>query len=510
MDILEKLNKFFDNRYAFLKLYDVSYTKSSLECVITFLYPHDIKDIPSKDRQEIQEFVRNNIKINGKIIVKFKKSFLDERLVQKEVFDYIKDNFKAGSVYITEKQIKVENNEVFSKVSLFVGKEIKKYFESLNFGNKLSSFLAEKFISDFEINLIEDEMFNVSGEIGEVELPTLFKKNKRYSVYIVKELFGGNIAPAPEFIKDNNEPKSALILAGKISNFQKKTFVRKQGKRAGQEGTYYSFVLDDGKKVECVYFSSKSNVSKMDNLVDGMEILCLGDLKVGLSNKLNYYINKISIANINEESKHDKPEVILNEKHKPVVLPEEFVALKQENLFVKEIKYSDYILNNTFVVYDLETTGIDPQNDRIVEIGAVKIEKGRVTQKFSTFVDPEIHIPEEASRVNNITDDMVANAPKIADVIIDFLNFTDNCIISGYNNINFDNKFIAKVAKEFNLDFSNENIDVYNLVRQKGVQAKNYKLTSVVDAIGILLEGAHRAYNDAYATAQVLLKLNEI
>ena len=167
-------------------------------------------------------------------------------------------------------------------------------------------------------------------------------------------------------------------------------------------------------------------------------------------------------------------------------------------------------MNNTFVVYDLETTGIDPLTDRIIEIGAVKIEKGRVTQKFSTFIDPQMHIPDEASRVNNITDDMVKGSPLISDAIIDFLNFTDGCIISGYNNINFDNKFIAKVAKEFNLLFDNENIDVYNLVRQKQVRSKNYKLTSVVQALGTSLEGAHRAYNDAYATAQVLLKLNEI
>lgn len=506
--LLDKLNKKFDNKYNFLKIYEVTYDKRTLECVVTFLYPHEISEILAEDRKEIEKFLNETIVLNGKIKVKFKKSFLDERLISKEVLNFISENFKAGAVYLKEKQIQVENNEIFSKITIRVGNEIKKYFENSNLSNKLNAYLMEKFITNFEIDIVLDDKYEVSSEIGEVEIPVLVKKNRRYDAFIVKEIFGGNIAPAPEFIKDNDEPKSGVILAGVISGFQKKTFVKKKGKLAGQEGVYYSFNLDDGKKIECIYFSTKANVPKMDNLTDGMTVLCLGDLKQGLNGKLTYYLSKISVATIDEESKTRKPSQA-QKAHKPVVFPEEFVALKQDDIFAKNIEYNDYIMQNTFVVYDLETTGIDPSVDKIVEIGAVKIENGKVTQKFACFVDPEMHIPEEASKVNNITDDMVAGSPVIDDVIYDFLDFAKGCVISGYNNINFDNKFIAKEAKRFNLDFGNENIDVYNLVRQKQVRAKNHKLTTVVEALGISLEGAHRAYNDAYATAQVLLKLNE-
>ena len=68
----------------------------------------------------------------------------------------------------------------------------------------------------------------------------------------------------PEFINDNKEPKIGLILAGVISQMQKKTFTRKKGKREGEEGVYYSFVLDDGKKIECIYFCPKSNIKKIN------------------------------------------------------------------------------------------------------------------------------------------------------------------------------------------------------------------------------------------------------
>lgn len=506
--IAEELNKAFNDKYNYLKLYEVTYDCSNLECVVTFLYPHTINEICEEDRKEINEFVSKWLNLNGKTVVKFKKSFLDKRLVRSEIFNFINTNFKALSVYINENQIDVEESEECIKVKIKIAREIKEYFDSINAASRIRNYLLERFISDFEVEGDVEDNLHINREIGEVEIPVIFRKNYRYKVNTVHPLFGGDIAPEPEFIKDNKEPKEGLILAGKISQMQKKTFTRKKGKRAGEEGTYYSFVLDDGKKIECIYFASKANIKKMDFLQDEMTILCLGDLKLGLGNKLTYYIKRVAVATVDEESKKP-PQTKVPEKRKNVVLVEDFISHRQDDLFTKEIIYNDYIMNNNFVVYDLETTGIDTATDRIIEIGAIKVEKGRVTKKFSTFVNPEMHIPEEASRVNNITDDMVADAPKIGDVMLDFLDFASGCVISGYNNINFDNKFIARYAKELGLSFNNENIDVYVLARQKQVSSKNYKLTTVAAALGVSLEGAHRAYNDAYATAQVLLKLNE-
>ena len=509
-NLIEKLNKRYENKYSFLKVYEVIYDKSNSECVITFLYPYEINEITTAQRKEIREFLTDYLKISAKIVVKFKKSYLDERLIKKEVFDFISQNFKAGAVYISEKQIEVKNQEDFISIKLSLGFEIKRYFENAGFSSKLLAYLVEKFIANFDIELVCDEKYVVSSEIGEVEVPVLERKNDRYDAFIVKKLIGNNIAPAPEFIKDNKMPKTNLILAGTIEDLQKKTFTRKTGKLAGQEKYLYSFNLNDGKKMECVYFCSKTNLKKMDCLANGMTILCLGNLKPSsFNNKMTYYVSRIALATIDEESKKPKKNIdLLNHKH--FVKPEEFVVLKQGDIFAKQVSYNDYIMNNTFVVYDLETTGIDPNNDRIIEIGAVKIEKGKVTQKFSTFVNPEMPIPAEATKVNNITDKMVENAPKINDAILDFFDFIKSSIVSGYNNINFDNKFISKVAKDLNLPFENENIDVYNLVKEKHIQSKNYKLTTVAPALGISLEGAHRAYNDAFATAQILLKLNEI
>lgn len=162
------------------------------------------------------------------------------------------------------------------------------------------------------------------------------------------------------------------------------------------------------------------------------------------------------------------------------------------------------------MVYDLETTGLDPETCDIIEIGAIKIEKGRITKKFATFVNPGKHIPDEASAINHITDDMVAGSPKIEDVIVDFYKFCEGCIISGYNNNNFDNNFLKKAYQKAGLKFNVESLDVMLLARGGRIKTTNFKLTTVAAALGIELSNAHRAYNDAFATAKVLLKLNEI
>ena len=499
----------FGQKYEFLRLYDVSYDTSQMECVITFLYPHD-KEISDDDRSQIKKALCDNIRINGNIKIKFKKSFLDSNLIKKEILDFVAKNFKAIWTYLTPNQITINNQQEQIEIIFSLASEIKKFFDISNVGQLLNSYLCEKFIASFNIKSVIDKNIIIPDEIEEVEIPVLKEKNPRYEVFVVKELFGGNIIPSPEFIKNNNQAKNDVILAGNISQFQKKSFMRKKGKKAGEEGYYYSFLLNDGKKIECIYFSTKTNIPKMDLLADGMTILCLGDIKRGLGDKLTYYIKKISLATINEESKNLKEVKDLIKKRRNVVLPEDFIEMKQSDFFTIAPTYSEFINNNNFVVYDLETTGIDSVSDSIIEIGAVKIVNGKVTQKFSTFVNPQRPIPQEASRVNNITDEMVADAPVINDVIHDFMSFIDGCVLMGYNNINFDNKFIFKVLKDLGIDFKNETMDVYNIVRNSQIKPKNFKLTSVAKYLGVDLEGAHRAYNDAYATAQIFLKLNEI
>ena len=144
------------------------------------------------------------------------------------------------------------------------------------------------------------------------------------------------------------------------------------------------------------------------------------------------------------------------------------------------------------------------------ELLAIKDDDNEIKERFYSFAKPKFPIPLEAQKINNITNEMVEFAPKIEDIIIDFYNWSRGCIISGYNIVGFDMKFLTKVASKIGLKFDNEIIDTMIVVRQSKLRTTNYKLTTVAKTLGIDLTDAHRAYNDAHATAKVLMELHKL
>ena len=510
-DFLLKLQQYKNGAYDFLKLYNVCFDKSQNLCEIVFLYPEELSEIDQNTRDDILNFATDYLKLHCNIKVKFKKSFLDERLLKTIVLKFFQNNFKSISAQLNEKQIIINKNENLILIELHLCKEIINMFDNVFIEKLLLEELNNNFIGNFQITIIESDSYNIADKIPQVAISVKPKKVSRYNVEIIKKLFGKDISPYPEFIKDINKPKINVILSGKIFNLQKKSFVIKSGKRKGEEKFYFTFSLNDGNSIDCVYFSTKTNEKKCSALADGMYFLCLGNIKIGLSNKLTYYISSMSLAQKSNKVYEDenKNSDFLIERT-PVVNIEDFYDHKQENIFIKEPVYKEIIALKNIVVYDLETTGLDPESCEIIEIGAIKIEKGKITKKFSTFVKPKSPIPQEASRINHITDEMVKDAPGIEDVILDFYDFSKDCVLSGYNNTDFDNKFLRKAGQQFNVKFNNENIDVLLLARSSNLKLSNYKLSSVASALNIDLSNAHRAYNDAFATAKILLKLNEI
>lgn len=503
-----KLSTYQDGKFSFLKLYSVVLKRSEEVCELTFLYPQSMSDVDEDVRAQMLIFAQQNLKILSKIRVKFKKSFLDERLLKKRILGFFADNFKSISAQLGEDQIDIITDSDKVKIIIKMCQQVREMYEALFIKKQLLDDLENSFIATFDIQEIDDENFAIADEVPFVPIKVKAKKKLRYEVEPIKKLFGKDIMPNPELIKNNSEPKSAVILFGTLSGVTKRTFVAKSGKRKGEEKTYYTFNLNDGKTIECVYFCSKANEQKCEALADGMPFLCLGDLKMGLSGKLTYYISAMTYAQMKTPPAEDDDTLL---EKAAVVEVEDIFDHEQGNIFSKEnVEYREPVASNNIVVYDLETTGLDSETCEIIEIGAIKVEKGKITKKFSTFVKPKSPIPPEASRINHITDDMVADAPKIEDVIIDFYNFCKDCYICGYNNTDFDNKFLRKAGQNNGVKFSNPNLDVFTLARAARLRVNNFKLTTVAAYLGVDLSNAHRAYNDAFATAKVLLKLHEI
>lgn len=163
-----------------------------------------------------------------------------------------------------------------------------------------------------------------------------------------------------------------------------------------------------------------------------------------------------------------------------------------------------------YVVFDLETTGISVQSDAVIEISAVKVQKGKVTDEFSTLVNPERPIPWQASKVNNIYDDMVARAPVFEKALADFDHFIGEMILVGHNIHTFDMKFIWRDAQKYwGKTISNDYIDTLSLAKQCLPQLSHYKLSDLASHYNISTAGAHRALADCGMNQKVFEKLGE-
>lgn len=158
---------------------------------------------------------------------------------------------------------------------------------------------------------------------------------------------------------------------------------------------------------------------------------------------------------------------------------------------------------NDYSLIDLETTGTNINSCEIIEISALKVRNGNVVEEFSTLINPLCHIPKEASAVNHITDDMVANAPILAQVIDKFLKFVENDVIVGYNNASFDINLIYDACIRLKgVPFSNNYIDLLYSARKCLPELNNHKLETVSKYYGLDTAGEHRALKDCYLTKE--------
>ncbi len=164
----------------------------------------------------------------------------------------------------------------------------------------------------------------------------------------------------------------------------------------------------------------------------------------------------------------------------------------------------DETVDSSFVVFDIETTGLDKKRDRITEIGAVKIENGAITDTWSTFVNPQRPIPENISALTHITDEMVKDAPLISEALPEFLSFCKGCTLVAHN-AKFDTGFIKQNCGELGLDYDFAYVDTVMLAKCLYPELHNFRLETVAKRLKVVLDNHHRAVDDAKATADAYI-----
>ncbi len=161
-----------------------------------------------------------------------------------------------------------------------------------------------------------------------------------------------------------------------------------------------------------------------------------------------------------------------------------------------------------YTVFDLETTGLSAFSDGIIEIAALKVRNGEVVDTFQELVNPGVHIPDRIVEITHISDEMVACAPCLKEVLPRFLKFVGSDVLMGYNIDRFDMKFIRHQAKRLlGLPFDAETADVYLMARRKLEGLCSYRLDDVREALGIDGQGAHRALKDCRDSFEVYRRI---
>lgn len=168
---------------------------------------------------------------------------------------------------------------------------------------------------------------------------------------------------------------------------------------------------------------------------------------------------------------------------------------------------TDAPINGRYIIFDLETTGLSAATERIIEIGAVKVENGEILESFDLFVDPEKAITPEITRLTSITNEMVAGAPKETEALEQFFRFCDGCDILVAHNADFDMGFLRAAIRRCGREEDPVQIDTLVMARAMYPELKKHKLDTIAERLGVTQKHHHRADDDARVLAEIFLKM---
>ena len=521
LNLIDYINNKTDGRFYFLKLSEIFYSKKEAKCYVTLIYPQDVEDLSKEDQEIITKHTVNFLGIKSVVDVKIRKSYMDENLIFKSCIKFFNENAKSIESNFNEKTLKVSVSDKVCNITIDVNRHVAEYLAQKEVKLQLQTYLNTNYCGSFIIdinNVLPDEdnsafLQERQKRIEEISYATAYayNQNRRFEVCNIKPLFGDEIDIMPEHIIDGEA--EGRVFAGKVKYLTQRSFTKtkkdKEGNEIDVEKPYFTFILQDGSKsINASYFPTKANYHKMNLLEEGATILVKGDVKI-FREKFSLSVRAISLCDIVGDAKAPVSFKKAVSGYN-FVSPEAFVETSQESLFAlgeKNNQANPKAVGKTYVVFDLETTGLNPLSDEIIEIGAVKVVDGRITETFSCLVKPSFPIPAEATAINNITNEMVADAYSINQVFPDFFKFCEGSIMLGHNAMDFDFKFVDNVAKIMGYKMPEERLDTLLIAREKLSHLRHHNLKTICGYLGVDLVGAHRAVNDTVATAQVFLKL---
>lgn len=486
-----------DAKFNKIRLENVVYTKGEKTLEVNFLL-HCHFD--NSDVELLRKYISEKLPF-ATVSVRIKKVVCDADLVANRVSEFIVKNCIPVKERVKNEDIKVKIEDEKAIVCINAESEVCSYLQTKNFESSLIEYLEKFFCEEFTVKYDprkNEDTFDVLAEekIDYTRIEAI--PARYYKVNNVTRLFDNNSTDTVMYIADARERTGEIAIAGKVIGLKQKE--TKKGK------PFYVIDFNDGTgRMSGSVFCTKETFKKMQKIQEGSEVVAVGEAQV-YEGFHRYTIKSLNFCEFPKDFKYEERASRKPPEYYLLVSPSEVEGeMKQTDMFSVAEKTPECLIGKSFVVLDIETTGTSANEDRVTEIGAVKIIDGKIIEKFVTFVNPERKIPEEVVNLTGINDEMVENAPVFKEIAGDFYKFCYGSIIVAHN-INFDYTFIKRLSKPCDYVYGNRGIDTLALSRKLLPNLSNHKLNTVCEHFGIEFLH-HRAYSDALATANMFIEL---
>lgn len=432
----------------------------------------------------------------------------DGAMVRKKILSVIAEKYPALAAVVEEKDISVEKtDDGFEFVLSIFGDKSRGEAIVRTVAGELEKTFCGNFSGSVRENALSAENLVIEREEEEEK----FEAPAR--TFAVENFAPIESADAPKralYMADFNFVSDNAVVCGNIVDISERSYTRSNG----EARPYFSITLSDGTgTLTLTCFARKKSEEKIRALKVGESIVCNCRSEVR-GGGLRYTTTAINFGTLPKDFVPERRQSRPVPKAYHTVKPEQFVDYTQTDFFT-DTTLPECFKNTSFVVFDLETTGLTTipvagQMDGIIEIGAYKVIDGEIKEKFSTFVNPErpVGLDARITELTGITDDMVKSAPSYKDVLPDFVKFCSGSVLVGHNAVGFDYKFINFYCSELGFQIDFKVIDTLFLA-QKLLRLSNNKLNTIADHFGIKFNH-HRAEDDALATAKIFIELIKI
>ncbi len=447
--------------------------------------------------------------------LKIVKRVPDKEMLKNKIYEYIRQNFPSVGAFLEEGDIQVDMLTSGANFAVSVASGEQALFSSGRILDDVSAYLQSGYCGTFygTVKIVEkkhDEENVLDEDIQAEEEQT--EEIRYFKIENFAKLDGVDEMPKyAVYTADSYRKEGVFAVCGSITYIEEREYTRHNEKTGeDRQKSRFALTISDGSGyLRTTYFPKKATLDKVRELKVGDKIVIIGEneeyngSRSFKASKLNYGAPPEGFV---PQARKSKPVP----KFYHTVFPEAYIDYTQAGFFDSFDKPDD-LKNNTFVVFDLETTGLNNspatgKMDKIIEIGAVKIQDGEIKEKFSSFVACDERLSGEIISLTGITDEMLVGAPTIDKVIADFFKFTDGAYLVGHN-VNFDYRFVRFYGEENGYAFDQKQFDTLALAQEllRGL-IPNYKLNSIADYYGFTFNH-HRAFDDACVTAKVFIEL---